>query len=924
MADSLDQEQRQPLHYEGSRTPEPATQNTTVRSPPQPAPARHRVGYARAPSVSFIDFKGNMEATDGDAILPAQQDTGASHGLGIDVGSSSPSKTPQLYTQTIRRTPVGSKRPSDQTTPDSGKPLLSPPSTGGLSGSTRFDAVFDDWDTTYLGVKHPAKHSQTSLHSTNPPSVAQNSERGLLHKSTTASMRDQYDDFKHVCSSSTRFKQGMSNWLAVTIILLSIFSTFFSGAFLIIALRGPRYGRRVGTDGVLTISTAAFLTSLFAKMIELSFVTVFVAYLGQSLARKAFRREENPGVTLAEMSMRNWVVQPGNLFTHWQSVRYAAASWLGIIALIATIVAMLYTSAATALVQPQLKFSAWERRSLQGPVTASFANPMFIQERCKTPIQYDDLADAQGTCIQLEHASQAYHNYMQWIGQWHDFALSGNGTRDLRTRPPGWALLHDNTTVTAPWIALNHSQPRTKRGTNWFINNITMAMPHAGVVQAAVDPANGIMQPDELNGLGIYSIRASVPVPFVNVLCVMNLAKSDLKPIVYGLWERGDPKVDIDIWPEQIGYGDYDPYLGGTPFDDIFQWGLDYGSYNWPPIFPKVPIDYNTIINDTTGLAKWGRTSVYILGKGGPVDAVNTPTNDNYALCQLQVGQTPNCSTRYNASSNVGTLEAICNDPDDDMRYFKSMSNATTGMAGLSPDWPNIASMWIRSINLNSGILNSNASNARLWTELILTNASYNWATSDVEFSIALPSPAEALAVMAGCTLLQSAQDAPFVTFWNYSTTSLDEPQTQWFNASVRAQEYASGGQKGYQKAFFLVLVLVFLINVFVLIYWFVHREWYTDFSDPPNLFSFAINSPPSEKLAECTCGGGPQSGERFKYYWKLGQDGGHVYMESPEIVEMTDSPNLRKRRRTLSEAFESMSSPVAKAAERFKRRSNT
>lgn len=37
-----------------------------------------------------------------------------------------------------------------------------------------------------------------------------------------------------------------------------------------------------------------------------------------------------------------------------------------------------------------------------------------------------------------------------------------------------------------------------------------------------------------------------------------------------------------------------------------------------------------------------------------------TPTETNYGLCELRVGQTPNCSTQYNASSNVGTLEAIC------------------------------------------------------------------------------------------------------------------------------------------------------------------------------------------------------------------------------------------------------------------------
>ena len=47
----------------------------------------------------------------------------------------------------------------------------------------------------------------------------------------------------------------MNNWLAVTIIILSLFSTFFSGAYLVIALHGPRYDI-VGKNGTLTISSA--------------------------------------------------------------------------------------------------------------------------------------------------------------------------------------------------------------------------------------------------------------------------------------------------------------------------------------------------------------------------------------------------------------------------------------------------------------------------------------------------------------------------------------------------------------------------------------------------------------------------------------------------------------------------------------------
>lgn len=211
-------------------------------------------------------------------------------------------------------------------------------------------------------------------------------------------------------------------------------------------------------------------------------------------------------------------------------------------------------------------------------------------------------------------------------------------------------------------------------------------------------------------------------------------------------------------------------------------------------------------------------------------------------------------------------------------------------------------------LSLNDGTFDGNGSNPRLLTQLILTSP---------ELNRALPSMAEALAVMAGCTLLQSATDAPFVEFWNYSLTSLTPGQYQSFNASVRAQQYASGGTQNYQNAFYLVLFAVFIMNVAALVYFAVHREWYTDFSDPTNLFSLAVNSPPSKEFAG-SCGGGPE-GEQFKVSWKLNSDSEHVYLESQEKGETEASPGLRRRR--LSEGFDMMMSPVRKATERFDRR---
>jgi hypothetical protein len=59
-----------------------------------------------------------------------------------------------------------------------------------------------------------------------------------------------------------------------------------------------------------------------------------------------------------------------------------------------------------------------------------------------------------------------------------------------------------------------------------------MSLPHAGVFYAAHDPKNGILQPEDLAGVGEYSIRASVVSPSLNVLCA-NMNSVELSPLLY-------------------------------------------------------------------------------------------------------------------------------------------------------------------------------------------------------------------------------------------------------------------------------------------------------------------------------------------------------------------------------------------------------
>lgn len=162
------------------------------------------------------------------------------------------------------------------------------------------------------------------------------------------------EDRKFGYRTKQRLNRGRIDWLSITILTLAVYSTIFSGVWLAVALIRPRWGRFVTTTGTISPATASLLCAAIAKSIELSFVTVFVAFLGQVLSRKAvaFRSavtDKLKGITLAEMSMRAWVMQPGTLITHWETVRYAAFTFLGVISLFAALMSMLYTTASDAL-----------------------------------------------------------------------------------------------------------------------------------------------------------------------------------------------------------------------------------------------------------------------------------------------------------------------------------------------------------------------------------------------------------------------------------------------------------------------------------------------------------------------------------------------------------------------------------------------
>ncbi len=156
-------------------------------------------------------------------------------------------------------------------------------------------------------------------------------------------------------------------------------------------------------------------------------------------------------------------------------------------------------------------------------------------------------------------------------------------------------MLHDNTTVIGSWVATNSSNMTASyEKYNRIVNNVTMSMPHAGIFAAARAQKNGVLQPEELAGVGEYSIEASVVSPTLNVLCA-NLNTTELAPLIYTEFPNAQLSNMSEIPNQKMAIGGYaddvqlkpgQTYLNSTVVDDIFQWGSKYSRQ--PPVFPIV------------------------------------------------------------------------------------------------------------------------------------------------------------------------------------------------------------------------------------------------------------------------------------------------------------------------------------------------
>jgi hypothetical protein len=416
---SSPQDRRSLLHPSGSDL---SDTSTAVASPPTAVP-QQRHGYRRKPTNDeLIPTLSELEQEDS-PLSYSDDPQRHNQGLGITgvnrpisitrkpVGAKSSPQTPnaansfQSATDTSPR-PRSSPNTPDIATPGSAKPFLSPPwhrhrpeeysygdggegdlsvsgSSTGRLGHTRAVSFPDEFVEPYIMEDDTTqlKHASSSTVYNVPPGAG--------------------------CATKHDIRSGRGTWLSITLLILSFYSTTMSILWLVTASVQPRWGRSIYSGGAISPSTASLLTALFAKTIELSFVTVFVGFLGQALSRRSIAKYSK-GITIAEMSMRTWVIQPGFMFTHWQTLRHVGWSFLGILSFIAALGAMLYTTASDALVSPKLKFGDWTNIEMQGLVRTSYANPIFITESCQTPIPMpEDPQNAGLTCLAIENAGQS-------------------------------------------------------------------------------------------------------------------------------------------------------------------------------------------------------------------------------------------------------------------------------------------------------------------------------------------------------------------------------------------------------------------------------------------------------------------------------------------------------------------------------------
>ncbi|KAF3912167.1 hypothetical protein ABW21_db0206869 [Orbilia brochopaga] len=543
------------------------------------------------------------------------------------------------------------------------------------------------------------------------------------------------------------------------ILSLSIFSTLFSILFFLIAVAKPRYRNYIHATGNLAPTTASLLSAIFAKAIEISFVTVFTSFIGQALSKRALRKSSK-GIAIADMLMKGWVYQPGSMLTTIPGLRYAGRSVLGVVCLFVVLCVTFYTTAADSLVSPKLRFGNWGSRNVRGVVWFTYANSTALASRCPAiisssldgPMNGSALPVSQSTCYKVHNSYQPLRDFTFYTDSWNDYRKDTTIPRnELIRRPTGWTTVV-NDRYYGSWLDVSGAEG---------VNNVTLAMPHGGVVSSVRNiTLNNLVQPEAQSDFGNIDVTASVISPAINVLCYKLNATTVRWFIANNASSTRNGTLDPHI--QQIFNFDPDPSQTKT---------VASPPRYLAPLFVSAPSTFNIAIYASAG---YDDPSMYAL------TAANT-TSPSYSLCALRSILTSRCSTTYVSANGGGNVTVDCtpNNPSALVRVLPSAQDT------YQAQFKDISTELSYALSLNV-------------EDSALSRILAIFATSAVPgFNPALPSVAEAFAILYSNAITLSSVGAQFGTHESSNRYTGTSPYPDALPASMQAV-YPTAGRRAF------------------------------------------------------------------------------------------------------------------------------
>ena len=269
----------------------------------------------------------------------------------------------------------------------------------------------------------------------------------------------------------------------------------------------------------------------------------------------------------------------------------------------------------------------------------------------------------------------------------------------------------------------------------------------------------------------------------VNVLCA-EATESELEPLVYDKWPDRDPHASSSNMKI------FTHWRNTTALDSIFGFQDD----SPPPVFRLLPPETNSVLN-----GNWhAMNALYLLLAFGKPNQTTY-----YNLCSLSLSFLGGCSSELFISASSTSLTSDC-DPHD-MSYDLPLQ---LDQHDTPAHWANFSFNWAQAAGLDSGEIAPTSAGPGILADLALQESTHESTQ---------PLLVEALAVLAGNTLLDSMVDAPFNGSWPYKQPSLPAPVLQPFRARVIRSAYLSGGGSPWQNVFMLVLATTFILSLFCL-----------------------------------------------------------------------------------------------------------